>query len=326
MAKKNKNALNKSDEPKKLTLYTISLNDEQMKKLEHICDQRVWEYYAVDYTRFAFKAKHQKVNIVAYESGKLVIQGKGTEDFVRDTLEAKITGEPRLGYEEFHNPEWFEPHAGLDEAGKGDLFGPLITCCVIADGDMVRDWMKKGVKDSKRMTDSSVIEVEKIIRNTRGVIVQTAYCGMNKYNQLMSKPHANLNRLMAWLHARALEDALKKNPVSWGLLDQFSKEPLVQKMIKDEDFELRMRTKAEEDPVVAAASICARAEFVRQMDTLSKKAGESLKKGASAEVKKQAQMIVDNKGPNALGDFAKLHFKTAREVLGLPVASKESFK
>ncbi len=322
MAKKNKKALSKDAEPKKLTLYTIELNDEQMKKLEHVCDQRVWEYYAVDYARFAFKATHEKVNIVAYESGKLVIQGKGTEDFVRDTLEAEITGEPRLGYEEFYNPDWFEPHAGLDEAGKGDLFGPLITCCVIADGDMVRDWLKKGVKDSKRMTDSSVINIEKIIRSTRGVVVQTAYCGMNKYNQLMSKPRANLNRLMAWLHARALEDALKKKPVSWGLLDQFSKEPLVQKLIKDEDFELRMRTKAESDPVVAAASICARAEFVRQMDTLSKKAGETLKKGASAEVKKQAQKIVANKGPDVLGEFAKLHFKTAREVLGLPVASK----
>ena len=138
----------------------------------------------------------------------------------------------------------------------------------------------------------------------------------------MSKPRANLNRLMAWLHARALEDALKKKPVSWGLLDQFSKEPLVQKMVKDENFDLRMRTKAEEDPVVAAASICARAEFVRQMDSLSKKAGEPLKKGASAEVKKQGQKLIAKLGPDALGDFAKLHFKTAREVLGLPVKSK----
>lgn len=322
MAKKYKKSANKAVEPQKITLYTIALNDEQMKKLEGICDQRVWEYYAVDYARFAFKAKHEKVNIVAYESGKLVIQGKGTEEFVRDTLEAKITGEPRLGYEEFYNPEWFESHAGLDEAGKGDLFGPLITCCVIADGDMVREWLKKGIKDSKRMTDSSIINIEKIIRNTRGVIVQTAFCGMIKYNQLMSKPRANLNRLMAWLHARALKDALKKKPVNWGLLDQFSKEPLVQKMIKDENFDLRMRTKAESDPVVAAASICARAEFLRQMDNLTKKAGEPLKKGASSEVKKQAQRIVGKLGPDALGDFAKLHFKTAREVLGLPVTKK----
>ena len=322
MAKKNKKYQDKNPGPKKLTLYTIELNDEQMKKLEHICDQRVWEYYAVDYARFAFKGTHEKVNIVAYDSGKLVIQGKGTEDFVRDTLEAEVTGEPRLGYEEFYNPDWFEPHAGLDEAGKGDLFGPLITCCVIADGGMVRDWIKEGIKDSKKMSDSSIIGIEKIIRKTQGAVIQTAYCGMNKYNQLMSKPRANLNRLMAWLHARALEDALKKKPVSWGLLDQFSKEPLVQKMVKNENFELRMRTKAEEDPIVAAASICARAEFIRQMESLSKKAGEPLRKGASAEVKKQAQKLISNLGPNALGDFAKLHFKTAREVLGLPMTGK----
>lgn len=319
MAKKYKKSTDKEADPKKITLYTIDLNDEQMEKLEAICDQRLWAYYDVDYSRFAFKAVHEKVNVVAYESGKLVIQGKGTEDFVRDTLEAEITGEPRLGYEEFYNPKWFEPHAGLDESGKGDLFGPLIICCVIADGDMVREWLKNDIKDSKRMTDASIINLEKIIRKTRGVVIQTAYCGMDKYNQLMSKPHANLNRLMAWFHARALEDALKKKSVKWGLLDQFSKEPLVQKMIKDESFDLQMQTKAESDPVVAAASICARAEFIRQMSTLSKKAGEPLKKGASKETKKQAERIVEKSGPDSLREFAKLHFKTAREVLGLPV-------
>ena len=60
---------------------------------------------------------------------------------MRDILEAEITGDPRMGHDEVHNPEWFELHAGCDESGKGDLFGPLVTACVIADGDMVRQWM-----------------------------------------------------------------------------------------------------------------------------------------------------------------------------------------
>ena len=82
-----------------------------------------------------------------------------------------------------------------------------------------------------------------------------------------------------------------------------------------ENFDLRMRTKAEEDPVVAAASVVARAEFVRQMHALSKKFGAKLQKGAGPLVKDQAHQIIERFGARALGDFAKLHFRTAYEVV-----------
>jgi len=76
-----------------------------------------------------------------------------------------------------------------------------------------------------------------------------------------------------------------------------------------------MRTKAEEDPVVAAASIVARAEFQRQMSNLSKKFGERLQKGAGPLVKEQGARIIEKFGARGLGDFAKLHFRTAYEVV-----------
>jgi ribonuclease HIII len=141
---------------------------------------------------------------------------------------------------------------------------------------------------------------------------------MPKYNELMGRPGANLNRLLAWQHATALEQALGLKRVPWGLLDQFSEQPLVQRELARKgvkDFELRMRTKAEEDPVVAAASVVARAEFVRQMRDLSEKLGEPLQKGAGSGVKAQAAAIVNRLGARALTDFAKLHFRTAYEVV-----------
>ena len=305
------------EEPKKLSSYTLELDDAQMDKLEDICDRKSFGYYEVDYTRFAFKSKQDRVNVVGYESGKVVIQGKGTEDFVRDVVESEVTGEPKLGYEEFHNPQWFEEHAGLDEAGKGDLFGPLVTACVIADGTTVRTWMEKGVRDSKRMTDSSILRLEKLIKATRGVVVKTAYCGMRKYNELMDKPNANLNRLLAWLHARSLEEALGVRRVERGLLDQFSTAPLVQNYLKVKPFKLEAQPRAESDPVVAAASICARAEYLRQMKRLSDNFGEILLKGSGAKTKEQAVRIVEKMGDGALGEFAKLHFKTASEAMAL---------
>lgn len=324
LMKKKKSA---DDAPKVTTLYTIKLEPDQLEKLEAVCDKRMYGYYHVDHSLFAFKAPYENVNIVAYKSGKVVIQGKGTEAFVQNILEAEVTGEPRMGYDEIHHPEWFEAHAGVDEAGKGDLFGPLVSCCVIADGDMVRHWQEEGVKDSKSLTDGSILRLEKIILRTKGVVVKKTFPTMQRYNELMAKPNANLNKLLAWFHAKSVQSALSVRQVEWGMLDQFSKTPLTQQQLKKDgvDFDLQMRTKAESDPVVAAASICARAEFVRQMRKLSVEFGEELKKGAGAQVKKQGEELVEKLGAHRLKDFAKVHFKTAYEILGLPVPKKPSY-
>jgi len=300
--------------PKKKTLYTIKLTDEQMDKLNALLQARGWFEHEVAHSRFGYK--WDSVNVVAYKSGKLVIQGKKTEDFVQDVLEAEITYEPLMGYEEFHNPEWFEPHAGLDESGKGDFFGPLIACTVVAGEGAVRSWMDDGIKDSKRITSDRAIKVlASKIRKTNGVTIKTAWAGMPKYNELYNKFGRNVNKLLAWFHARAAADALEEKLVPWGLLDQFSKQPLVQRQLKVKGFELKMRTKAEEDPVVAAASIIARAEYVRQMEKLSEQAGLELPKGASGAVKEAAREIISKQGPEALNRYAKMHFKTAKEVL-----------
>ena len=306
------------DQPKKLASYTIKLDDAQMDKLRAICESRGWAPCEVAYTRFAFKAEHLKLNLSAYTSGKVVIAGKGTEDFVVSTLEPEVTGAPKLGYDDVLHPDWYESHAGLDESGKGDFFGPVIAATVIADKAAIESWVKGGVKDSKKIADPQIMRLDDLIRNTRGVVVKTCFCGMAKYNELMGRAGANLNRLLAWQHATALEQALNQKRVPWGLLDQFTEQPLVQRELakkKVENFELRMRTKAEEDPVVAAASVVARAEFVRQMRQLSDRFGGNLQKGAGPLVKDQAAEIIQKFGVQALRDFVKLHFRTAYEVV-----------
>lgn len=304
--------------PKKIASYTVKLDDAQMEKLKAILVERGWTPFEVAYTRFAFKADHLKVNVSAYTSGKVVVAGKGTEDFVRDVIEPEVTGAAKLGYDEVLHPDWFESHAGLDESGKGDFFGPVVAATVIADKTAIESWIKAGVKDSKKISELQILKLDAIIRETRGVVVRTWFCGMPKYNELMARPRANLNLLLAWMHASALQDALGQKRVPWGLLDQFSEQPLVQRELARKgvaEFELKMRTKAEEDPVVAAASVVARAEFVRQMNTLSKRFGEKLQKGAGPLVKEQGRRIIEKFGARALGEFAKLHFRTAYEVV-----------
>ncbi len=307
-----------ADAPKSLSSYTVKLDEAQLGRLRSLLEARGWTPFDVAYTHFAFKADHLRVNVSAYTSGKVVVAGRGTEDFVRDVLEPEVTGAARLGYDEVLHPEWYEPHAGLDESGKGDFFGPVIAATVIADRPGIEAWIKAGVKDSKQIAETQIMRLDALIRGTKGAVVRTCYCAMPKYNELMGRPRANLNRLLAWQHATALTQALGEKRVPWGLLDQFSEQPLTQRELARKgvtDFELKMRTRAEEDPVVAAASVVARAEFVRQMHTLSKRFGEPLQKGAGAGVKLQGARIIERFGARALGDFAKLHFRTAYEVV-----------
>ncbi len=304
------------EKPKAITMYTIKLDDAQMEKLRAATAAKHWEQVEVPYARFAFKGP--KVNVTAYTSGKVVVAGKDTEDFVQNVIEAEVTGTPKLGYDDVHHPDWFEPHAGLDESGKGDLFGPVVAATVIAEKPAIDAWRAAGVRDSKSIEDSQILKLDELIQNTPGVVTEVRFMEMPEYNRVMARPYASLNRLLAQHHADALAAALQKKWVPRGLLDQFSKEPLVQRELKKlglERFKLDMRTKAEEDPVVAAASVVARAEFVRQMRFLSREFGEKLLFGAGAQAKAQAAQMVEKFGARSLGKFAKLHFRTCYEVV-----------
>ena len=296
---------------KSVTLYTATLTEEQICLLEKWCDKRALPFFKVDYARFAFK--DDGLNIVVYNSGKLVLQGKKTAQFIEFVLEPEITKSFNFGNERQNHPEWFVPHAGLDESGKGDFFGPLITACVIADGNMVDKWLESGLRDSKKVTsDAAIFRLEAIIRHTDGVVAEVCFAGMEKYNELYKK-FGNLNKLLAWYHSKSLLNALDKRWVDKGLLDQFSKQKLVQQYLKN-DFQLDQRVRAEDDPVVAAASVVARAEYIRQMKKISDLAGFKLSRGASKKVKDEAKTIVDKFGIDSLAKFAKLHFKTSGEL------------
>ena len=308
---------------KKKSMYNLKLTSAQVDKLGEVLHAKGWPTRKVQYARHAFDG--DSVKIVAYESGKLVVQGKGTEEFVTNILEPEVTGEFKMGYEEVNHPEWFEPHAGLDESGKGDLFGPVVCACVIADGKMVKTWMDQGIRDSKTITDGAILKMAKSIASTKGVVIKTAFTRMEKYNELYLKFGENLNKLLAWLHGKALNDALKLRKPKWGLLDQFSKQPLVQKYVEDMDFDLQMRTKAEEDPVVAAASIIARATWLKQMEKLEELAGCKIPKGSGSQAKQVATELYNKGGGSSMPQFCKMHFKTAYEAMGKQPPAKKAW-
>jgi ribonuclease HIII len=296
--------------------YTHPLSLGQATKLRALVEELGFEFSPKEYTLFF--AQKDKLSVAVYEKGpKVLVQGKGAEEFVQFELEPKILGEAKLGYEEVHSPEMFEPHFGVDESGKGDFFGPLVISGVYADRAIARSLLDAGVRDSKRIgSDARIRALTQTIRKTAGVLVETVLIGPERYNQLYEK-FGNLNKLLGWGHARVIENLLEKKPdCPRALSDQFADAHVVEQSLlrHGRKIDIEQRTKAESDIAVAAASILAREAFISWLERRGKELGLRLERGASANVKETAKKLVEMKGPGALRDVAKIHFRTAHEV------------
>jgi ribonuclease HIII len=301
-----------------LNSYTIAIQPSQAEALRKLLEERGFEFLERPYT--IFFAQKAKLSIAVYEKGpKVVVQGKDTEDFVRFYLEPEILKEARVGYEEVLNPTMFEPHFGIDESGKGDFFGPLVIAGTYVDGEIARQLLALGVTDSKKIgSDNRIRQLADQIEQTPGLAANVVLIGPEKYNQLYEK-FANLNDLLAWGHARVIENLLVQRPdCKRSLSDKFANERVIQRALLKQAREIQIdqQTKAESDIAVAAASVLARDRFVRWLESRSKALGISLPKGVSATVKSAARSVVEKGGHDALRAVAKMHFKTSAEVLG----------
>lgn len=307
---------------KQKTVYVCELTKEQTDHLRTLMEERGWEF---DFMQYAYwRGKKGRTNVIAYESGKLKVDGSGTADFVQFLLEPEILKEYRFGHEielaEIEHPDMFLPHAGIDESGKGDFFGPVVfACCYIESHDMARHFLEAGVADSKNFsTEHRVLVLADYIRKEVKGKYSIISLIPETYNRLYAS-FGNLNRLLAWGHAKTLENVLEKVPdCPRAISDQFDMSGLAVPnalLERGRRIKLEQYPKAEADVAVAAASILARDEFVRQMKILGDKAGMPLPKGASAQVLATARQLVQTLGADALPKFAKMHFKTASEAI-----------
>lgn len=306
---------------KTLHTHTAPLTREQAEHLRKVLEEQGYEFQEKPY--MIFSASKLKLNIAVYEKGpKAVIQGKGIEEFITFVLEPEILGEARLGYEEVHSPELFEPHFGIDESGKGDFFGPLVIAGVYVDASIARIFRDAGVQDSKAIgSDKRIRDLAAAIRKS-GAPQSVVTVAPPRYNELYQKI-GNLNRLLAWGHARIIENLCELRPdCPRALSDKFADARVLERalMEKGRKIHLDQRTKAESDFAVAAASILAREKFIDWIAVAAASSGVNLPRGASAAVKDAARQLVEKRGPGALENYAKTHFKTAREIFA-PVSN-----
>ncbi|MCL4439692.1 MAG: ribonuclease HIII [Firmicutes bacterium] len=269
--------------------------------------------------------RNKEVVVTVYNTGKVLIQGKNTdywENLIRNYLIKtgsdmipENNTKPASTSPQDETKVW--PRIGSDESGKGDFFGPLVTAAYLIKTPQIEETLiELGVTDSKSLSNQKVLSLaSKIKALGPHAIVKI---GPGKYNDLYSKMN-NLNKLLGWSHARAIENLLLEHLCELAVADQFGDESIIQKSLLENGKQIKLvqMHQAERDTAVAAASILARATYVLSLQQLGNMAGISLPPGAGDNVISAAVYLAKEKGTSYLKEVAKLHFQTYHKVLNL---------
>ena len=252
-----------------------------------------------------FRTRFEDTTISWFKTGKLLLQGKNASDFaeelyVRGLIKTSLSDKK-------------EPRIGVDEAGKGDYFGPLVVAGALVIPEQEHTLIRLGVRDSKTIGIDSLEklakELEKILVHSKVVI------NPSRYNQLHQNM-GNVNKVLGWAHARVIENILENHSVKLAISDQFGDEQYIRGALLERGKKILLIQKpgGEQDLAVACASIIARGEFLSRLKILSKKAGILLPRGSGEEVLEIAKELVKKVGKEKLWEFAKVHFKTSKKI------------
>ncbi|MGI6587268.1 MAG: ribonuclease HIII [Peptococcia bacterium] len=208
-------------------------------------------------------------------------------------------------------------HIGTDEAGKGDYFGPLVIAGVFVEPGDVAKLQELGVVDSKKISDTNIKDIAEKLRSYFKNRYNLVFINPQKYNELYAKIE-NLNKLLAWGHARVIENLLQKVNCEYAVVDKFGKEKFIEQALMKQGRQIKLMQipRAEQDLAVAAASILARDVFLTKLEELSERYGLTIPKGCNDQVKDIGRQLVAKYGREEIGKIAKLHFKTTQEIIG----------
>lgn len=324
--------------PKK-TSFTYELTNDQQELLLGLMVNGNFRKREVPYSLYSVEGDHFNATLYAKEKHgrrKLCVQGSKAEDFILFQLEPIVLGAASLGYEKELNPELYSAHAGSDESGKGDYFGPLVVCCAYTDEKLSEEMLKLGVKDCKQMSDKSVLSVGASLRRLLGEqgfsLVKLSPAA---YNRLYAKMR-NINLMLAWAHGTAIEELLEKQTgCDRVVVDQFAPTELtIRRALKarGKEAKVEQRHRAESDLAVAAASVIAREQFLRACHEMSRECwGESAEEekaiplgSSDPRVRAVAEEMVRQHGATWLMNHCKVHFQTTDKVLAACGESRAS--
>lgn len=298
--------------------YTLQLSSDEASLLQkRLLKEPEFMQGSRPYANFCFEGPGVSV---AYfpKRGKLLVQGSGADAFLQGILGLSPAGDAPTAGQLPPGLVDRSPHFGVDESGKGDYFGPLVIAGVYSDERTADALVQLGCRDSKQIPDDKRIQkIADRVLQLPGVAVEVVCIGPGRYNELYAEM-GNLNRLLAWGHARVIAALHEKAPsCPRALSDQFANEWVLKRALAQRHVpvSLEQRPRAESDVAVAAASILARARFVRWMQETAQAAGCELPLGCAPHVTAAARTFVKKYGRSRLKDVAKLHFRLTARVL-----------
>lgn len=312
--------------------YKIKLTSEQIKEMIDY-----YNGYLVNNTSnyMIARAKTSNSTITFYRTNVVLFQGAGaTNEYLKWATEFNI---PTDEIPETDVPDYSDLSViGTDEVGTGDYFGPVVVCATFVSHENISKLRQMGVKDSKMLTDKQIVPLS--LEIAKIVPYSIIYLDAEKLNML-SKKEYNLNFVKAYLHNKSIYSILKKHPeVKYDaiLIDEFTpKEKYLEYLKNCENVNSNITTikRGEQAHIaIAAASILARAAFIREIQKLSKTYDMPILKGAGHEVDRSAISFVKSFGWKELFKVAKIKFSNTDRVKQyfqnnpLPKSRQEGFE
>ena len=270
-------------------------------------------------TQYDLVRNGESAKLNVYRTGKVSTGGKASR--LMEVLEGWRTGEGKAGRGGSRAPTGPRPaldgtpRLGIDEAGKGDYFGPLVVAGVrVAGAKMAAELREIGVRDSKTVGVLGARPMaERILTAVGPENVRVVVLGPEEY-EARRRAAGNVNDLLGEVDAGIIHEL--KDEVELIVVDQYAKgarsrlAPVVPPGVR-----LEVRPRAEDDAAVAAASILARARQLDEVDRLSERVGFRLPLGAT-HVLDAGRRVVRERGRRELERVAKTHFATTKRVIG----------
>lgn len=206
---------------------------------------------------------------------------------------------------------------GTDEVGVGDFFGPLVVAATYITPENLNLIEKLGIKDSKKLTDTKILEIGPIVE--KYFLHEVCLCSPKKLVDLKNNGW-NMHKIMANLHNTAQNNLLSKikvNPSTKIYIDEFSDEALYFKYLvtKRPNLPMHFETKGESlYPSVACSSVLARYHFLKIWEKMNEYFKTEIPKGAGEEVDKTVQKLLRQYSLDELKPYMKTFFRNYKDI------------
>ncbi len=178
--------------------------------------------------------------------------------------------------------------AGIEEAGRGPVIGPMVMCGVLVDEKDEPKLKSIGAKDSKLLTPRTrellFDQIKSMVKQYEVIIVSP-----KEIDDALNNPSLNLNKLEA-INSAKIINKLKPGKVLLDCPSNNTKEYVLylRKYLNNKELKIVAEHKADvKYTVVAAASIIAKVTRDREIEKIKKKIGIDFGSGYPSDEKTQ---------------------------------------